>query len=189
MAYTTAVRGVTMIARSDFLGKRNSCPMVTPHALAPRSETARCKPCHPAFRSQTGAILLEVIFAIVLFASAAGVTIGGLTFSAKTVASARRASEASDLAVSILSQLQMGELELIAGGPFDADLPHDQWQWELFVEDIDSGNLTEVSPVMTRVEIVVTHMESGYTFHLVHLLALADEDDFATDEPVEGDMP
>ena len=127
-----------------------------------RPATARPAP-------RRGIMLLEVLFALTLLASAGAIVFSAFRWSSRSVAALRTQADACDLAVSVMSQLEAGLLELKTDGPYPADPPHLDWTWQTIVEDLPG--LDETEPDMLRVEVVVVHVENGYTWRLIQWLA------------------
>lgn len=120
-------------------------------------------------RRRRGVMLLEVILAIALLAVAAGVIYTGLSGSDRAVRRLALNGQAADLAATVISQLQMGTLELVSDGPVEAEAPHDGWTWETIVDDQPGRD--EIEPDLLRVEVVVHHVEADYTHRIVQWLA------------------
>jgi hypothetical protein len=120
-------------------------------------------------RRPAGIVLLEVLFALALLSAGVAVILSGLGGSAREATRMRTAADGADLAVSVLSQVQAGMIEIRTDGPFPAEEPHLDWTWELLVEDVLLGS--EYDPAMLQVEVVVRHEPSGYTHRLVQLMA------------------
>lgn len=115
-------------------------------------------------RRRAGVILLEVIFSIVLFASAAAAVIGALNSCMQATDTVRLDAMSADLAVTLLSEIQMGLLPAVSDGPkpFE-DSDRADWTWEIATEQVESP-LADLPP-MVNVEVIVTHI-SGYVYRL-----------------------
>ncbi|MBI5387635.1 MAG: hypothetical protein HZA90_23495 [Verrucomicrobia bacterium] len=123
----------------------------------------------PAARSREGgAVLLEVILALVLFVAAAAVITVGMNASLDSVERQRLNAHAMDLAVSVMSEIQMGLRSTAVLGPEDFEEPFDGWSWELQVTPVET-DLGETS-VLTTVEVIIRHTESGLTHRLAQLV-------------------
>src|SRR5687767_12961746 len=72
---------------------------------------------------KTAAVLLEVVLALVLIAAAAAVIGGGLSVSIDRVQLLKLNAHASDLAISVMSELQMGTKVLSPEGPEAFEAP------------------------------------------------------------------
>jgi len=111
-----------------------------------------------------GAVLLEVILALVLFVGAALVIGGALSASVSSLERNRRGAHAVNLAVSVLSEMQMGMRPVGSSGPFQFGIPHEEWSWETVVAE------GEAEAKLQRVEVVIRLEEEGYVFRLAELL-------------------
>ena len=78
---------------------------------------ARPRACH-------GAVLLEVVLALSLFVMTTSFVLTGLNASIRSVAQTRMEADAGDLAVTALSQVQMGLYEMVDTGPEAFDEPN-----------------------------------------------------------------
>ena len=138
---------------------------------------------NPAGRGRA-AVLLEVIFALVLFFSAAGVVVGTLHSSVGALSRMRVSARAADLAVTLLSKLQLAEGPLQDQGPepYEDEALKD-WSFQVVTSDVDNVNLD--APV-TRVVVVITHTITGYTHRLVQFFAGEDEPAPAAERPRRG---
>src|SRR5258708_4398278 len=87
---------------------------------------------------QEGAVLLEVILALVLFVAAAAVLTSGLSSSLDGVERLRLNTHAADLAVTVLSELQLGIKSLALSGPQQFEAPLDAWTWELVASPVQA---------------------------------------------------
>jgi len=120
-------------------------------------------------RSSGGTVLLEVIIALGLFFVTAGIVFGGLSSSLNTARRVIVKARASDLAVTKLSEIALGLLEITDDGPNtyeEEDLQ--DWTWEIVTQDRESDGLLGVQE--TQVEVIVRHVPSGHEFHLVRVL-------------------
>ena len=88
------------------------------------------------------------------------------------------------LAVTLLSELQMGQLALEDAGPEQYEDEHlADWTWEIVTRDVeDTWEFEDLEP-MKQVEIIVSRPGRGFEYRLVHLFP-AD-----TGEPVEEEEP
>ena len=76
---------------------------------------------------------------------------------------------ADDLAVSLLSEMQLGLLEPVDDGPYDYEEPYEDWSWEIVTSDLDDVIVTE-GPLMMRVELVIRHINGTCTRRLSYLV-------------------
>jgi type II secretory pathway pseudopilin PulG len=82
-------------------------------------------------RRDRGAVLLEVLLALGLFVFAAAVVSSGLNAAVDRTLRLRAQTHALDLAVSVLSEIELGLRPGVAGGPEPFEPPFEQWTWEL----------------------------------------------------------
>lgn len=118
--------------------------------------------------SARGAILFEVILAVVLFAAAAVIISGGLNASMRSVDRLKLNAQAVNLGVSVLSELQMGLRSLETAGPENFDPPFDEWSWEINSTPLQTES-AEDTPA-NKVEIIIRHDEPPAVFRLAQIL-------------------
>ena len=82
-------------------------------------------------RQHRGAVLLEVLLALGLFVFAAAVVSNGLNAAVERTLRLKAQTHALDLAVSVLSEVQMGLRPSQAAGPEAFETPFEQWTWEI----------------------------------------------------------
>jgi len=147
----------------------------------------------------TGAVLLEVVVAMTLFFGAAVVVLVGLHGSVLAARNLRLETRAANLAVSLLSEIQMGQVEVADAGPEEYNSEEDEeladWSWEIITEDVEEEVDVGVEIPLKRVQIVITYRPREFTYRLVHLmpqdagLAPPDEIDGLGDAPAFGGRP
>ena len=134
---------------------------------------------------RAGVVLLEVIIALALFAAAAAVISGSFRACASSVDRLRIQAVADDLAVSLLSEMQLGLIEPVDDGPYDYGEPYEDWSWEIVTSDLNDVIDTE-GPLMMRVEIVIRHADGNCTRRLRYLVpATLEPEDEPADEPAD----
>jgi hypothetical protein len=126
--------------------------------MTPRSPSVR--------RSRLGAVLLEVVFALVLLVAGGGIVIGGLNIATDEVLDLRRRNTARDRAVTILSEMQMGVIGLADTEPEGFEEPFEEWTWQVVLSDFQ--DVIDV-PQTVRATVVIRHEPSGRVHRLVHL--------------------
>jgi len=129
-----------------------------------------------------GVILLEVLFALTLFFIAAGVVTGSLHTSMRAATLVKMTAKASDLAVTKLSEMQVGLQTIADTGPTpwatDGDLS--QWTWQIATTPVDSMVILN-GPTALRVEIIIRKPSQDFTYRLTQVLPpTSDESDSAT---------
>ncbi len=128
----------------------------------------RRSPARPP-HTRRGAILLEVVLALALFTAGAGVVIGALSGSIRTVGELKTEARAADLAVSVMSQVQLGIIPATDAGPspFDEETDLADWTWQIVTSPADGG---WANTDLKRVEVVIHHGPSDYTRRLSELM-------------------
>jgi type II secretory pathway pseudopilin PulG len=117
-----------------------------------------------------GAVLLEVVLALVLFAAAAAIIGAGLHSAMNGVERQKLGAHAINLAVSVLSEIQMGLRQAESAGPEPFESPFDLWTWQLVLtptetEDGEPGELT-------LVEVIIRHENPALVQRLSQVLKL-----------------
>ena len=130
----------------------------------------------PAIANSTaaGAVLLEVVVALVLFATAAAVIGGALSASIASLDRLRAQTHAEDLAITVLSQIQMGLLPAFPAGPEPFEPPFTEWTWELELAPAGERGLGHTEPLQ-RVEVIVRQLDGPVVRRLVQWLAVPEE--------------
>ncbi len=117
-----------------------------------------------------GAVLLEVVLALVLLAGAAAVIGAGLGRSIDSVERQRLNMHAANLAASVLAEVQLG-LRTPGNGPQAFEVPFEHWSWELHTAPVESplGHAHE-SSTLNLVEAVVRHDDPPVTHRLAQII-------------------
>jgi len=121
-------------------------------------------------RRRGGAILLEVVLAVTLFVVMAAVILGAVGRATDAAARMRLRARAGDLAVTLVSELQMGLIEIVDAGPrhYSSERLAD-WTWQVDVESLDD-------PLgARRIEATVIHEPTGLNRRLVYVTADGEE--------------
>ena len=127
---------------------------------------------------QSGAVLLEVILALVLFVAAAAIIGSALNSSANGVERMRRGAHAANLATSILSELQIGSRTAGDGSPEPLAPPFDNWMWQVHTRPVEAnresglGAAAEKPSGLVQVEVVVRDTESDFVYRLSQIMLL-----------------
>jgi type II secretory pathway pseudopilin PulG len=117
-----------------------------------------------------GAVLLEVVLALVLFVAAAAVFTSAINASVDSVERQRLNTHAVDLAITVLSELQMGIRSTETNGPEAFPEPFENWSWELQSESVESD--TGEATSLTKVEVVIRHKERPVVYRLSQIVRL-----------------
>lgn len=120
-------------------------------------------------RNNSGSVLLEVVLAIVLFVGAATVIGLGLKASIDGAERLRLSTHAGNLAVTVVSELQLGLRLLADTGPEAFGPPFEGWIWE--VASLPWGE-NEIGAVenLTRVEVTVRYEPEEFVHRLAQVI-------------------
>jgi type II secretory pathway pseudopilin PulG len=120
---------------------------------------------------QTGAVLLEVVLALALFVMAATIITGGLTAAINEVKRLRLAAHASNLAATVVAQIQMGVQPGEAAGPAPFEPPFDQWKWETIVSPVND-TVGATNPIQ-KVEVIIRHNTESIVYRVTQFLPVS----------------
>jgi len=125
-----------------------------------------------------GTVLLEVVLALVLFAAAAAVIGAGLSASIDRVERLKLNAHAADLAVSVLSELQMGSKVLSGEGPESFEPPFDGWTWQAQAEVTTDEKVRDTGRTK-KVEVIIRHEDPAIVHRLCQVIRLPDKQEDA----------
>jgi len=129
-------------------------------------------------------VLLEVVLATVLFAMTAMVVLVGLHSCFRSLGKMRLESEASNLAISKVSEIQVGIFPPEDDGPNEyeeGEGPID-WTWEIVTEELELE--TEIEDLqMLQVQVIITYVPSGYTYSTRFLTPAPPPDEGIEEDP------
>jgi len=114
--------------------------------------------------------LLEVVVALALFFGVAVVLLGGLTTCVRGVQQLRMTAQASDLAVTALSEVQMGLRAVADDGPTPYEEPLQDWSWQVTVTPLMMTATTTPVLDLSRVEVTIRNTARGYTQRLYDIV-------------------
>ena len=114
-----------------------------------------------------GAVLLEVVLALTLLVSAGAIIGMGLQKSIRTAGQISDAAQAADLAVTLVSQLQMGLVERAAQGPVEYAEPMAEWTWQITAEP-----LADIQGLQC-ITVTVTHTTTKLAYSLAEWMPVA----------------
>ncbi|MSU20724.1 MAG: hypothetical protein EXS30_04945 [Pedosphaera sp.] len=136
----------------------------------------RCEFTPPSRRNgchdKRGTVLLEVLVALALFVSAAAIITAGLNASLNSVERLRLNTHAANLAVSVLSEVQIGIKKLDLEGPQQFEVPFEEWTWEILTTEADTDS-TEAS-LIKKVEVTIRHNDPVLVFRLSQVIRIDD---------------
>lgn len=135
--------------------------------------------------SSGGAVLLEVIIALAIFISAAAVMVGATTASVNAARKLRLEAQAADLAVTQMSQIQMGVYPPASDGPTPFEDPLKDWSWQIVADTPE--NPPQGLPEFKRVQVVITYTPTGFSYRLTELFPPAASDQPQPDQTTPTD--
>lgn len=122
-------------------------------------------------RNESGTILLEVVLALVLFVAAAAIIGAGFSASVDSVERQRLSTHAVNLAVSVLSELQMGIRNAGETGPSAFAVPFEAWTWELILAPVETDTADAAgSTGLTQAEVVIRHLDPPMVYRMAQFL-------------------
>lgn len=136
-------------------------------------------------------MLLEVVLALALFVAAATIISTGINASVQAVYRLRLETHAANLAISLISEMQMRARPITAVGPEPFEAPFTNWSYR--IELRQSENSGTDSDALQPVEVVVSHTEEPIVYRLTQLFRAVEISANSTnlvEEPVEpGGLP
>jgi len=117
-----------------------------------------------AGRHVRGSILLEVVLALALFVGAATVITAGINASLQAVERVRLQNHAANLAISLMSELQMHARPIAPIGPESFEKPFEGWLYRIALEQGEESIREAAS--LRPVEVIVWNPEEGVTHRL-----------------------
>jgi hypothetical protein len=117
-----------------------------------------------------GAVLLEVILALVLFVAAATIVTSGMNAALESVERQRRNAHAMNLAVTVMSELQMGLRTAASSGPEDFPAPFEAWTWEVQVAPMDAE--VGESSSLSKAEVMIRNKTNPVVQRLAQVIRL-----------------
>lgn len=121
--------------------------------------------------NQRGSILLEVVLALALFVAAATVLTSGVTASVQAVDRMRMENHAMDLAITLLSEMQMHARPVEAVSERDFEAPFQDWKYTIELHPIESDVMVET---LNTAEVVVRHKREGVVVRLYQMVRMGD---------------
>lgn len=114
-----------------------------------------------------GAVLMEVVLALVLLAGAAAVIGAGLGSSIEAIERQRLNIHAANLAATLLAEMQLG-VRVPGTGPQAFEAPFEHWTWELRTAPVESdlGQSTK----LTLAEAVIRHDDPPVVHRLAQVI-------------------
>jgi hypothetical protein len=125
-----------------------------------------------------GIALLEVVLAVTVFFGMAVVILGGLNLSMRSVRQVKEQAQAADLAVTLLSYMQIGVVPVGDAGPTPFEEPFSLWTYQTVTAPVPSTGIEGTD--LVQVEIVITNIEDKYTYRLYQWMPTEEEPMSAT---------
>lgn len=122
----------------------------------------------PGKHSQQGAVLLEVVLALTLFAFAAGILSSSLNSAVQRTLRLHDQTHALDLAASVLAELELGIRTPQNSGPEPFESPFESWTWQIESTPSTFGT-GDLSP-LAQVTVIIRHTTSSTVQRLTGIL-------------------
>jgi hypothetical protein len=123
-------------------------------------------------KGASGSVLLEVVLALALFLGAATVIMAGIHSSIAAAERLRLQTHASNLAISIMSEMRMHLRPIASIGPEPLPPPFDQWKYQIIVSQ-SQGNSMDPQALQS-VEVVIRHSSENTVRRLCQLFRADD---------------
>ena len=132
-----------------------------------------------SFSHTAGAVLFEVVLALVLFSFAAIIIGNSFSSSLRSVDRMRNDLDAANLAISTLSEIELGIKPLETSPPTEFEEPFEKWTWQIEAtkpnEDLDIGG------GLTLIEVIVVNEELGRETRIARMIRAPAETEITTD--------
>ena len=132
-----------------------------------------------SFSHTAGAVLFEVVLALVLFSFAAIIIGNSFSSSLRSVDRMRNDLDAANLAISTLSEIELGIKPLETSPPTEFEEPFEKWTWQIEAtkpnEDLDTGG------GLTLIEVIVVNEELGRETRIARMIRAPAETEITTD--------
>jgi hypothetical protein len=134
-------------------------------------------------RHEKGSVLLEVVLALALFVAAATVISAGINASIHSVERVRLQNHAVNLAVTVLSEMQMRIRPVAAVGPEPFAPPFQEWTCTVEIAQTDAT--PEAASSLQPVEVIIKHTRENVVQRLAQLFSGNDISTTDTNTPAE----
>ena len=132
-----------------------------------------------SFSHTAGAVLFEVVLALVLFSFAAIIIGNSFSSSLRSVDRMRNDLDAANLAISTLSEIELGIKPLETSPPTEFEEPFEKWTWQIEAtkpnEDLDIGG------GLTLIEVIVVNEELGRETRIARMIRAPAETEITTE--------
>ena len=128
---------------------------------------------------KSGVVLFEVILALVLFSFAAIIIANSFSSSLRSVDRMRNDLDATNLAISTLSEIELGIKPIETSPPTEFEEPFEKWTWQIETtkpnEDLDMGG------GLTLVEVIIINEDLGRETRIARMIRSPAEIQFLND--------
>ena len=118
----------------------------------------------------SGTVLLETLAALALLVGAAAVITAALNSSIQSVDRLRAKTHAADLAITLMSEIQLGIKPSVTTSPQRFDPPFEDWTWEV-ASGGDEGEIAH-SKRFELIEVVVRREDPAITHRLGQVIVV-----------------
>src|ERR1051325_9708343 len=122
--------------------------------------------------SQSASVLLEVVLALALFVGAATIISSGINASVQSVSRLRLQNHAANLAITLLSEMQMHARPVAWIGPEPFAAPIQEWTYKIEVGQ-NEGAMAEPDS-LRPVEVIIRHSRENVVLRLTQLFRSSD---------------
>ncbi len=131
---------------------------------------ARTNDAKGSRRGSGGAVLLEVLLAVALFAAAASVATTALNASLESLDRQKLDCQALNFATSVMAEIELGIRSPSSSGAQPFETPFQEWTWETAQTpaETSAGDPTG----LTRVEVVIRHQKQQIIQRLAQVVKI-----------------
>lgn len=132
-----------------------------------------------SFSHTAGAVLFEVVLALVLFSFAAIIIGNSFSSSLRSVDRMRNDLDAANLAISTLSEIELGIKPLETSPPTEFEEPFEKWTWQ--IEATKPNEDLNIGGGLTLIEVIVVNEELGRETRIARMIRAPAETEITTD--------
>jgi len=118
--------------------------------------------------TNSGAVLFEVVLALVLFTFSVTIISSSFSASMRSVDRMRMELDEANLAISTLAEIELGLKPMESAPPTEFEQPFEKWSWQVEVtepsEDLDMGG------GLSLVEVIIQSEEFGRETRLARMI-------------------
>tara|TARA_Y100000746_G_scaffold211506_1_gene202566 strand:- start:3228 stop:3647 length:420 start_codon:yes stop_codon:yes gene_type:complete len=128
---------------------------------------------------KSGVVLFEVILALVLFSFAAIIIANSFSSSLRSVDRMRNDLDASNLAISTLSEIELGIKPIETSPPTEFEEPFEKWTWQ--IETTKPNEDLDMRGGLTLVEVIIINEDLGRETRIARMIRSPAEIQFLND--------